>query len=64
MSEYEKSVIYKSTPIMNGMGCIVENLIFYFVHEYGGVRWGADCSHGGTRDLLGKYVRVLEMIVD
>ena len=63
MSEYEKAVIYESTPTMNGMGCMVKNLTFYFVHGYGGVWWGADCSHGGTHDLLEKHVIVLEMIV-
>ena len=50
MSEYE------STPKTNGMGCMVKNLTFYFVHEYGGVWLGADCSHGLTHDLLEKDV--------
>ena len=63
MSEYEKAVIYESVPKMNGMGFMFNNLTFYFVHEYGGVWWGADCSHGRTHDLLGKHVIVLEMIV-
>ena len=31
---------------------MVESLTFYFVNEYGGVSWGAVCSHGGTHDLL------------
>ena len=63
MSEYEKAVIYEYTPKMNGIGCMVKNLIFYFVHEYGGVGWGADYSHGHTHGLLEKHVIVFEMIV-
>ena len=41
MSEYEKAVIYESTPKMNGIGCMVKNLTLYYLHEYGGVWWGA-----------------------
>ena len=37
MSEYEKAVIYESTPKINGMGCMVKNLTFHFLHEYGGI---------------------------
>ena len=62
MSEYEKSVIYESATKINGMGCMLEDLNSNFVHEYGGVWWGADCSHGRTHDLLEKIVIVLEMI--
>ena len=63
MSEYEKAVIYESTPKINGMGFMVKNLTFHFLHEYGGVWCGADCSHGVTHDFLEKHVIVLEMIV-
>ena len=59
MSEYEKAVIYESTPKINVMGFMVKNLTFHFLLEYGGVWLGADCSHG----LLEKHVIVLEMIV-
>ena len=58
MSEYENAVIYESTPKADGMGCMDKNLTFYFLHEYGGAWWGADCSYGRTHDLLGKHVIV------
>ena len=60
LSEYEKAVIYESA---HGMGCMVKNSTFYFVHEYGGVWLGAVYSHGRTHVLLEKHVILLEMIV-